>query len=150
MTQRQKRTPRASLHYEGWRAWQKSLLLPVAGEVFLLTLPFIERGYRKLTHYRRCGARGGMPELLSGLWLLRLGCLKAVASRRSPYSARAAGSRGARRMDWRGRFPAVCGGARRREAVGQQAAEAATFFEIHVDNFEGHVLGAVVAHQRRR
>ena len=28
----------------GWRAAQKSLLLPVAGEFFLLTLPFIERG----------------------------------------------------------------------------------------------------------
>ena len=27
----------------GWRAGQKSLLLPVAGESFLLTLPFIER-----------------------------------------------------------------------------------------------------------
>jgi hypothetical protein len=31
----------------GWRAGQKSLLLPVAGEFFLLTLPFIERGNRK-------------------------------------------------------------------------------------------------------
>ena len=30
----------------GWRAAQKSLLLPVAGEFFLLTLPFIERGNR--------------------------------------------------------------------------------------------------------
>src|SRR6266478_1902862 len=41
-----KRTPRTALHYMGWRAGQKSLLLPVAGEFFLLTLPFIERGYR--------------------------------------------------------------------------------------------------------
>src|SRR5580700_9242241 len=46
MTLRKKRTPRASQHYLGWRAGQKSLLLPVAGESFLLTLPFIERGYR--------------------------------------------------------------------------------------------------------
>ena len=46
MTLRKKRTPRASLHYMGWRDWQKSLLLPVAGELFLLTLPFIERGNR--------------------------------------------------------------------------------------------------------
>src|SRR4029077_15258625 len=46
MTLRKKRTPRASQHYTGWRAGQKSLLLPVAGEVFLLTLPFIERGIR--------------------------------------------------------------------------------------------------------
>jgi hypothetical protein len=46
MNLRKKRTLRASLHYIGWRARQKSLLLPVAGEVFLLTLPFIERAYR--------------------------------------------------------------------------------------------------------
>ena len=31
----------------GWRAGHKSLLLPVAAELFLLTLPFIERGYRR-------------------------------------------------------------------------------------------------------
>src|ERR1700746_2267700 len=42
MTLRKKKTPRASQHYMGWRAGQKSLLLPVAGEFFLLTLPFIE------------------------------------------------------------------------------------------------------------
>jgi hypothetical protein len=47
MTLRKKKTPRASQHYMGWRAGQKSLLLPVAGEFFLLTLPFIERGYRR-------------------------------------------------------------------------------------------------------
>ena len=46
MTLRKKEKPRASQHYMGWRAGQKSLLLPVAGEFFLLTLPFIERGYR--------------------------------------------------------------------------------------------------------
>jgi len=45
MNLRRKRTPRASQHYVGWRAWQKSLLLPVAGEFFPLTLPFIERAY---------------------------------------------------------------------------------------------------------
>ncbi|MGC1594305.1 MAG: hypothetical protein WA774_03050, partial [Candidatus Acidiferrales bacterium] len=33
-------------HYLGWRDRQKSLLFPVAGKVFLLTLPFIERPYR--------------------------------------------------------------------------------------------------------
>src|SRR5216684_2666328 len=49
MTLRKKKTPRASQHDLGWRAGQKSLLLPVAGEFFLLTLPFIERAYR------RCG-----------------------------------------------------------------------------------------------
>jgi hypothetical protein len=48
MTLQKKKTSRASQHYMGWRAGQKSLLLPVAGEFFLLTLPFIERGYRKL------------------------------------------------------------------------------------------------------
>src|SRR4029077_5390783 len=46
MTLRKKKNPRASQHYMGWRARQKSLLLPVAGEFFLLTLPFIERAYR--------------------------------------------------------------------------------------------------------
>jgi hypothetical protein len=46
MTPRKKKTPRASQQYLGWRAGQKSLLLPVAGEFFLLTLPFIERRYR--------------------------------------------------------------------------------------------------------
>jgi hypothetical protein len=47
MTLRKKKTPRASQHYMGWRAGQKSLLLPVAGEFFPLTLPFIERAYRR-------------------------------------------------------------------------------------------------------
>src|SRR5258706_8276285 len=47
MNLRKNRTPRASQHYRGWRAWQKSLLLPVVGEVFPLTLPFIERAYRR-------------------------------------------------------------------------------------------------------
>jgi hypothetical protein len=46
MNLRKKRTPRASQHYVGWRAGHKSVLLPVAGGVFLLTLPFIERRYR--------------------------------------------------------------------------------------------------------
>ena len=48
MTLRKKKTPRASQHYMGWRAEQKSLLLPVAGEFFLLTLPFIERRNRRV------------------------------------------------------------------------------------------------------
>src|SRR6476620_2006564 len=39
MNLRKKRTPRASQHYVGWRARQKSLLLPVAGEVFSLDSP---------------------------------------------------------------------------------------------------------------
>jgi hypothetical protein len=30
----------------GWRAGHKSVLVPVAGEIFLLTLPFIERRNR--------------------------------------------------------------------------------------------------------
>jgi hypothetical protein len=37
----------------GWRDRQKSLLLPVAGEIFLLTLPFIERPYRRCMVRRR-------------------------------------------------------------------------------------------------
>src|SRR5580704_5996554 len=51
MNRRNKRTPRPSQHYMGWRDRQKSLLLPVAGEIFLLTLPFIERPYRKLAQH---------------------------------------------------------------------------------------------------
>src|SRR5882762_2165894 len=47
MTLRKKKPPRASQHYMGWRAGQKSLLLPVAGEFVLLTLPFIERANRR-------------------------------------------------------------------------------------------------------
>jgi len=41
MTLRKKENPKASKHYMGWRPG-KILLLPVAGEFFLLTLPFIE------------------------------------------------------------------------------------------------------------
>ena len=37
----------ASWHSLGWTARPFDLRLPVAGEVFLLTSPFIERGYRK-------------------------------------------------------------------------------------------------------
>src|SRR5271156_6773850 len=59
MNRRKKRTPRASLHYIGWRAWQKSLLLPVAGEIFLLTLPFIER------RYRPCGFKFPITRVIS-------------------------------------------------------------------------------------
>src|SRR5271156_2557925 len=55
MKRRKKRTPRACQHYLGWRDEQKSLLLPVAGKVFLLTLPFIERRYRKLNLSFRLG-----------------------------------------------------------------------------------------------
>ncbi len=65
MTLRKKRTPRASLHYVGWRAWQKSMLLPVAGEVFLLTLPFIERRYRRSDKKNICKGLPGLTALLS-------------------------------------------------------------------------------------
>ena len=55
MNLRKKKTPRASQHYMGWRAGHKSVLLPVAGEVFLLTLPFIERRNRPCDAPRRMG-----------------------------------------------------------------------------------------------
>src|SRR5215475_12743821 len=42
------RTPRASQHEMGWKAPRTFPLLPVAGEFFLLTFPFIERGYRQV------------------------------------------------------------------------------------------------------
>ena len=53
MNLQKKSTPRTSQHYVDWRAGQKSLLLPVAGDVFLLTLPFIERAYRRVEFWRR-------------------------------------------------------------------------------------------------
>src|SRR5215472_8164536 len=43
------KNPRASQHYMGWKTGRIFVLLPVAGDVFLLTFPFIERGYRKST-----------------------------------------------------------------------------------------------------
>src|SRR6516225_1376026 len=46
------KTPRASQHDIGWKAQQTFSLLPVAGEIFLLTSPFIERGYRKSLEYQ--------------------------------------------------------------------------------------------------
>src|SRR5258707_9276071 len=39
--------PGGSQHDMGWRVRRTSSLLPVAGEVFLLTLPFIERACRE-------------------------------------------------------------------------------------------------------
>src|SRR5712664_1283097 len=41
------KTSRASQQDMGWRAQRTCSLLPVAGKVFLLTLPFIERASRK-------------------------------------------------------------------------------------------------------
>jgi hypothetical protein len=48
MNLQEEKTPRASQHYMGWRAQRTTSFSPVAGEFFLLTLPFIERAYRKL------------------------------------------------------------------------------------------------------
>jgi hypothetical protein len=70
MNLRKKKTPRASQHYMGWRAEQKSLLLPVAGEFFLLTLPFIERGYRTLSLLRE---RKRLGHLQHGMMVLFVG-----------------------------------------------------------------------------
>ena len=47
MNLQKEETPRALQHDMGWRARRTFSLLPVAGETFLLTLPFIERAYRK-------------------------------------------------------------------------------------------------------
>jgi len=46
MNLQREKTARASQHDMGWRASRRSLLPPVAGEVFLLTLPFIEPANR--------------------------------------------------------------------------------------------------------
>src|SRR6266403_3486058 len=43
-----KKTSRASQQDMGWRAQRTCSLLPVAGRVFLLTLPFIERALVKI------------------------------------------------------------------------------------------------------
>ena len=47
MNLQKEKTARASQQNMGWRVSRRSLLSPVAGEVFLLTLPFIERRYRQ-------------------------------------------------------------------------------------------------------
>jgi hypothetical protein len=47
MNARKRQNYSASLRYLGWTARPSDLRLPVAGEVFLLTSPFIERRYRK-------------------------------------------------------------------------------------------------------
>src|SRR5580693_8465803 len=67
MTLRKKKNPRASQHYMGWRAGQKSLLLPVAGEFFLLTLPFIERGYRTSPNWVKGTSPGKAPNREMGM-----------------------------------------------------------------------------------
>src|SRR5580704_14579455 len=49
---RKKRTPKNLPTVRGLESRAKSLLLPVAGEFFLLTLPFIERAYKEVAfHY---------------------------------------------------------------------------------------------------
>src|SRR5271156_3731230 len=60
MILRKKRTPRASQHYVGWRAWQRSLLLPVAGEFFLLTLPSIEIRPQRVTRSHAKAIQDGL------------------------------------------------------------------------------------------
>ena len=47
MNLQEEKTPRASQHDMGWRAQRTTSLSPVAGEFFLLILPFIERAYRQ-------------------------------------------------------------------------------------------------------
>ncbi len=46
MNLRKRKTHSVSSHYWGWTARPSSLRLPVAGEAFVLTSPFIERGNR--------------------------------------------------------------------------------------------------------
>jgi hypothetical protein len=58
MNLRRRQNHTASLHYPGWTTRPSPLRLPVAGELFLLTSPFIER------RYRRCGV---LDRYLSGL-----------------------------------------------------------------------------------
>ena len=53
MNLQEEKTPRASQHYMGWIAQRTTSLSPVAGEFFLLTLPFIERAYGQLKSWLR-------------------------------------------------------------------------------------------------
>jgi hypothetical protein len=46
MNLREKKTPGASQHDLGWIVQRTKSLSPVAEEIFLLTIPFIERAYR--------------------------------------------------------------------------------------------------------
>jgi hypothetical protein len=46
MNHPEEKTPRASQHDVGWTVRRTKPLLSVAGEVFLLTFPLIERGNR--------------------------------------------------------------------------------------------------------
>src|SRR5580704_12548610 len=46
-----KENPKSLPTVRGLESRAKSLLLPVAGEFFLLTLPFIERAYKVAFHY---------------------------------------------------------------------------------------------------
>src|ERR1700736_4787833 len=48
MNLRKRKTHRVSFHYWGWTARPFPLLFAVAGKVFVLTSPFIERDYRNL------------------------------------------------------------------------------------------------------
>src|SRR5713226_3953670 len=60
------KTSRASQQDMGWRAQRTCSLLPVAGKVFLLTLPFIERACNDWSSQLPCGRVGNYPA--TGLW----------------------------------------------------------------------------------
>src|SRR5258707_1917362 len=70
-----------------------------------------------------------------------------LALKRSPYRllADATGMYGG--VGWRRCDVIVVRSGASAEAVGEQAAEFAALVEAHVDDLEGHVLGAIVAHE---
>ena len=55
----EEKTPRAPQHNLGWIAPRTTSLSPVAGDVFLVTIPFIERAYRicRLQLKMKCRAK---------------------------------------------------------------------------------------------
>jgi len=57
MNLRKRKTHSVSLHYWGWTARPFPLRFAVAGEVFVLTSLFIERGSRRLRRERHSAAR---------------------------------------------------------------------------------------------
>ena len=50
MNLRRRKNHSVSFHYWGWTARPFPLRFAVAGEVFVLTSPFIERDYRNVAH----------------------------------------------------------------------------------------------------
>src|SRR5438477_158277 len=101
---------------------------------------------RQVGSRRAIGLRPTSPRLERTLFAWQ------VALKRRPYRLLPRLSSGARtgryRRLGRGRDGFVLGRhGSRPQVVGEQAAELAALLQAHVDDFEGHILGAIVAHE---